>query len=156
MSETFARALPMWQPWASLVVRGVKCVETRSSRPPGTVLGRRIAIHATLHEASLAICRVAPFDRFIAEPRSLPLGALIGTVRVTGALQISASTAAELQAVDYTEWCLGDYTPGRWAWRLAEPVEFAEPVRWTGKQGIMLVPAELVGIMDEPEQGSLL
>lgn len=41
------RAMTIRQPWASLVVLGVKRVETRSWRAPAALIGQRIAIHAS-------------------------------------------------------------------------------------------------------------
>ena len=41
------QALSMHQPWASLVAKQVKHIETRDRRPPSRLLGQRIAIHAT-------------------------------------------------------------------------------------------------------------
>ena len=46
------RVLSMHQPWASLVADGVKTVETRSWRPPASVVGERIGIHSTQRPAS--------------------------------------------------------------------------------------------------------
>ena len=134
------RALPLWQPWASLVVQGVKCIETRPGPPPSTVHGERVLVHATLTKAHLATCGVEPFTRFIADPAELPLGALIGSVVVERAERIYPHVRDRIMEQDYTEWCLGDYTAGRWAWHLSEPVEFPEPIPYKGKQGIMVVP----------------
>lgn len=41
------KALPLWQPWAQLVVIGAKRVETRHWPAPNYVVGQRVAIHAT-------------------------------------------------------------------------------------------------------------
>lgn len=40
------KALTIWQPWASLVVAGAKPYEFRGWRPPRSIIGQRIAIHA--------------------------------------------------------------------------------------------------------------
>jgi hypothetical protein len=45
---TYVKALPLWQPWASLVALvGAKRVETRHWPAPPRLIGQRIAIHAT-------------------------------------------------------------------------------------------------------------
>lgn len=41
------KALPLWQPWASLVAIGAKRVETRHWPMPPALAGQRVAIHAT-------------------------------------------------------------------------------------------------------------
>ena len=40
------KALTIWQPWASLIARGLKTIETRRHTHWGFLAGRRIAIHA--------------------------------------------------------------------------------------------------------------
>ena len=39
-------ALTLWEPWATLIARGDKTIETRSWRPQKHHIGSRIAIHA--------------------------------------------------------------------------------------------------------------
>ncbi len=41
------KAISLWQPWASLLVLGLKRFETRSFPFPGAVRGQRVAIHAS-------------------------------------------------------------------------------------------------------------
>ncbi|NOW46218.1 hypothetical protein FHW96_002376 [Novosphingobium sp. SG751A] len=40
------KALTIWQPWASLITAGAKPYEFRSWRPPASLIGQRIVIHA--------------------------------------------------------------------------------------------------------------
>jgi hypothetical protein len=40
------KALTIWQPWASLIIAGSKPYEFRGWRPPRSIIGQRIAIHA--------------------------------------------------------------------------------------------------------------
>lgn len=40
------KALTVWQPWASLIAIGAKPYEFRGWRPPASIIGQRIAIHA--------------------------------------------------------------------------------------------------------------
>lgn len=40
------KALTIWQPWASLILAGAKPYEFRGWRPPRSIIGQRIAIHA--------------------------------------------------------------------------------------------------------------
>jgi hypothetical protein len=134
----------MWQPWASLAVRGVKRIETRPAAPPRTILGDRVLVHATLTRDHLATCGVEPFDRFIADPEELPRGALVGSVVIASARRLEPGMGAQVMESDYIEWCLGDYAAGRWAWQLEDPLVLPEPIPWKGKQGIMLVPDDVV------------
>ncbi|MFY9351665.1 MAG: ASCH domain-containing protein [Sphingobium sp.] len=40
------KALTIWQPWASLIIAGAKPFEFRRNRPPRSIVGQRIVIHA--------------------------------------------------------------------------------------------------------------
>lgn len=40
------KAITIWQPWATLIVQGAKPYEFRGWRPPRSLIGQRIAIHA--------------------------------------------------------------------------------------------------------------
>ena len=40
------KALTIWQPWATLIAGGAKPYEFRGWRPPRSIIGQRIAIHA--------------------------------------------------------------------------------------------------------------
>lgn len=40
------KALTIWQPWATLIVQGAKPYEFRGWKPPRSLIGQRVAIHA--------------------------------------------------------------------------------------------------------------
>jgi len=42
------RALSMRQPWAELILRGIKKIEYRNRRASGRVIGKRFCIYAAL------------------------------------------------------------------------------------------------------------
>jgi hypothetical protein len=123
MSDDKLPAISLWQPWASLVVADRKQYETRSWRCPANLIGRRVAIHAAQKRVPLRLvseeCNDVCCDEFgCSWNYSLPYGGVIGTARVVGC---SATTdlnpAAEERAV-------GDWSPGRFAWELAEIENF--------------------------------
>jgi hypothetical protein len=143
-------ALPLWQPWASLVAIGAKRIETRHWPCPQRLIGERIAIHATKTDKHLCLCSEEPFYGYVPNRDGLPLGALIATVKVQGCGPITVEFAAEVWSRQPVEHAFGDYTPGRFAWMLGEPILFDEPVPWKGSQGIFAVPSRLVGV--EPQQ----
>lgn len=88
------KALPLWQPWASLVACGAKRVETRDYPPHrlGLVHGQRIAIHATKRDKNLWLCEHEDFAMHIPfgfPPASnLPLGAIVATCTLDRSSQI--------------------------------------------------------------------
>lgn len=148
-TEPAIPCLPLWQPWASLVVLGAKQVETRHWQPPARIIGQRIAIHATKTDAHLGLRRTHPFVKYL-YGKDLPLGALIGSVYVAGWTTISPGDFMP----EGDELAFGDYTPGRFAWHLTDPEPLDEPIPWKGSQGIFKVPAEPFGVV--PAQASLL
>lgn len=101
----------MVQPWAQLLADGRKEYETRSWAPSAYVLkpGALLAITAS--------ARMQPVDRDCAEAAgydasTLPLGCLVAVVRYLGAFRTEALD------VSAEENSYGDFTPGRWAWRV--------------------------------------
>ena len=62
----------------------------------------------------------------------LTLGALVGSVEIVDCIDADAlaeSLSAEQRA-------LGDFSPGRWAWQLANPSRLAEPIPCKGNRGL--------------------
>ena len=149
------KALPLWQPWASLVAMGAKRVETRGYSPwrLGLQLGQRIAIHATKRESELWLCEQEYFFDYVGG-QSLPLGALIATCTLARASEITEASAAALLEHNPQEHAFGHYAPGRWAWVLTDVLALPEPVPFRGSQGTFDVPDELMGAT--AAQGTLL
>lgn len=107
------KAFTVYQPYAYAIVSGLKHYETRSRR---TNIRGRVAVHAG--------------KRFYGKP-NLPLGAVVGTVEIVGCVP----TEQIADVLTLQELALGDYSPGRWAWVLKNPVMFDEPIPVCGKQG---------------------
>lgn len=126
------RVLSLWQPWATLVVLGVKRYETR---PRPTRIRERIAIHATKATPQGAVsealkdwlCAKYGIDWF----NALPHGAIVGTV----VIEDCVPTEKAGFSVSALEHMLGDYRAGRSAWRLTGASQYVPPVPAVGKQG---------------------
>ncbi len=116
------RAITLWQPWAQLVVLGLKKVETRHW--PTKVRGL-IAIHAALRR---------PDMRFPAtDTAPLPLGAVVGLAELTDCVPIEELYGGGFDTP--TERAYGGWAKGRYGWILANPRLFAAPVPARGRQG---------------------
>jgi hypothetical protein len=136
------KCLSLMQPWATLVVLGAKCYETRRWH---TEYRGRIAIHAsrTFPEACRALCPQEPFRSVLhlagcRQSADLPCGVIIGTVEL-----VDCFPAWEMLArfpAGSPEAAFGDYHPGRWAWKLDEPIMFAVPIPYPGRLGLFDVP----------------
>jgi len=129
------KALTLWQPWASLVVRGVKQYETRSwsTRHRGL-----LAIHAAKRKVS-----AGGFEQFAGllvplgyeRAEDLPRGCVLGTVEV-----VNVQRTTEIRdRLDAPELLLGDYSSGRYAWELGNPRVLPVPVAVRGQQGLWTV-----------------
>jgi activating signal cointegrator 1 len=140
------KALPLWQPWASLVAIGAKRVETRGypAKRLGFRPGQRIAIHACKRTDDLWLCEEYPFSEYDLDADRLPLGAIVATCTLRGWTEVSEANAAELQERHPHEHAFGLYTPGRWGWRLTDVERLPEPIPFRGSQGTFDVPADLL------------
>lgn len=139
------KCLTVLQPWAALLLAGVKRFETRSWRSD---YRGRIAIHAgrTFSEAARSLCRQEPFRAALLragyrQPSELPIRAVLGTIELLEC--VPAEEIARLLPADCPERCFGDFRPGRWAWRLANPIFLSRPCSRSGQQGLFNIP-ELV------------
>ena len=124
-------AVTLWQPWACLVEIGVKPYETRAFPIPRRLLGQRVAIHAAARpcfvdfDLSTADAIDEAFGRFDWH-QFLPRGAIVATAT------LAESIPAEKVEADL----FGDYTPGRWAWRLADVRPVIPHIAAKGRQQI--------------------
>jgi hypothetical protein len=139
-------AISLWQPWASaLLVPDLKPHETRHWPCPARIIGQRVAIHAAK--------KVLPYDLFgenaerdevinaaFGGPwrKTLPFGALIGTAVVAScrpmAPGLEPCAFGAVPAHD-NDRLLGDWSGGRFAWRMADPIVFDTPIPTKGQQG---------------------
>lgn len=148
------KALTLKQPWATLVVRGVKRFETRSwayrpidwveesggrERPyfRASTLPIRLAIHASASFAGedLAFARWLRDVVGCLDTEDLPTGAIVGTVRYVAWHWSYPEIRAEL-APSPLELELGDWSDHRLLWQFEDPVELEEPIAIRGAQRI--------------------
>lgn len=178
------KALTLRQPWASLIVHGVKTIETRSWKAPDALIGERIAIHAARHMPADMACweagayalarRWAPDHQWVLYRHAidvdgivLPEGAVVATATLAACVPIVSDGqghATYLTECDYEGdlphqqgglWIIGvnalthgtptrvedqrpfgDFTPGRWAWLLADVDALEVPIPAKGRLGL--------------------
>jgi activating signal cointegrator 1 len=120
------KALTLTQPWAQLVIEGRKQLETRSWQ-----CGYRggLAIHAA--KGMPADARAAAVE-FGYDPDALPRMAILGHVTMLGCVP----THLVRYDISDEERSFGDYTTGRYAFRLAHPERYPEPVPVRGALGL--------------------
>lgn len=132
------RALTIYQPYASAIILGIKQCETRPQR---TNIRGRVAIHAGKKELSEVLRSLTDEQRdklltlYHHQPplckEMIYRGAVIGTVELVDCVPIEKIT----ESLSEQERTLGDYSPGRFAWVLRNPIKFSSPVPAQGKQG---------------------
>ena len=118
------RASTLWQPWASYVVEGLKRYETRSWYCGHEGL---LAIHAGKHSTVR--------DKSLPElGYEAPLGAILGVVVMDACIPTTMS-----DTLTDEELALGDFSPGRYAWRFTAVFKLDEPIPYRGAQGIWTI-----------------
>lgn len=127
------KAFTVYQPYAYAIVAGLKQYETR---PRQTYIRGRVAVHAgkaNLNRATRGLSSRAFWELLgaVGGKDEQPLGAVVGTVEIVDCLPVEEV----LPTLTERERVLGDYSPGRWAWVLKNPVMFDAPVPARGQQG---------------------
>jgi activating signal cointegrator 1 len=144
------KCISVWDPWATLIAIGAKGYETRSWRPPEALIGERIAIHAsknqdgmrafaqdkTLQRLAWTAMHAAGIDA--ADP--FRPGWIIATARIAFVIPTDGMLAPDVLP---DEKAMGDWSPGRFAWRLTDLRTGFGPMAVRGKQGLFDVPSEL-------------
>lgn len=128
------RAFTVHQPYAYAIVAGLKPHETRSRR---TNIRGRVAVHAgkaNLNRATRELSDRGFWELLGAvggKTVGLPMGAVMGTVEIVDCVPVEKV----VDGLTPQEKALGDYSPGRWAWVLKNPVMFDTPIPACGRQG---------------------
>jgi len=157
------RCLSLWQPWAQLVVLGVKRFETRSwatsHRGPLLIQAssrRPLAPGATHPKTGFPLVELeAIYARLeregVAGPEALQTGALVGLVHVVGCHRAEDLEPLH-ERVGVEELMLGDFSSGRFAWKLERAAPFDQALEYPGGQRLFNVPA----VVSETRAGRVL
>jgi hypothetical protein len=132
------KALSLWQPWASLVAIGAKQYDTRSW---STTYRGDLAIHAALldryiyHYDNPALdprMREALIEGGFKSAHQIPVGAVLCLVRLVDCYPVEQVRDQLCER----EIAFGDYSDGRFAWKLEMAHVFRPPVPARGHQGL--------------------
>lgn len=147
------KALSMKQPWAGLLVRGIKKVETRSWRTSHRGI---LYIHASMNIDSSPEDWVKEFHPYIiAHEHDFPQGAIIGYVKLIGCMIAKDyKTICHIEDETWhlflkTDWeresILGNLslTENRWAWICENPVMFKTPIHCKGALSVWNIPKDI-------------
>lgn len=127
------KAFTVYQPYAHAIITGLKQYETRPRR---THIRGRVAVHAGRLDEVHATKHLSSNDFWalmaeIGGKTDLPRGAVVGTVEIVDCVPVEEI----IHTLSERERLLGDYSPGRFAWELRNPVAFSVPIPAKGKQG---------------------
>ncbi len=128
------KALTLHQPWASLTAIGAKAMETRSWAAPRSLWGEALAIHAGKKE-DRDFREHAPDVVAFLGTEPTPKGAIVAIVRLKDCIPTEQSVPGTLEEH------FGDFSFGRFVWRLVDVQPLGEPVLMTGHQGVWTIPA---------------
>jgi hypothetical protein len=146
------RAITLTQPWATLVAIGAKQIETRSW---ATSYRGPLAIHAAKGLGPVggltglaALCQREPFAKALNEA-----GFTLGIVERQRAHVIAVVELVDCQPTDslapwrpsvrQDEFAFGDYSPGRFMWRLANVRGIPMPIPAKGALGLWEWPYQV-------------
>lgn len=131
------KALTVQQPWAGLLVLGIKKGETRSWN---TKYRGKIAIHssAKMPKEGTALlndlCELLP-DTFFPGSRAYNMCTTLGCV--LGRVQIEDTRSTDnMQNLNAGEKMLGDFSPNRYYWWCINPETYLKPIPAVGQLSI--------------------
>lgn len=134
------KALSVIEPWALLAALGLKVFETRSWQTSYT---GQFAIHASGRYPAWAkrLACTEPFRSALAafgyhNPLDLPHGAVLGTAILQACTPIDEDFIDLVLPLYPNEHHFGDFTLGRYAWRLKGPALFPNPIPARGNLGL--------------------
>lgn len=159
------KALTLTQPWATLVAVGAKKIETRgwstSYRGPLLIHAGKGLGPVGGQRGLVELCQGEPFASVLAMHgiawgnlvlrSQMPLGAIVAAARLVACEPTERGHLAASVEVDGMQWeftdqerAFGDYTPGRYAWLLADVKPLAQPVPCKGALSLWTPPADIL------------
>lgn len=114
------KAISIKQPWASLIVHGIKDIENRTWKCPKKYIGQRVLIHASYGKCLFNLSDKqkdklvkSNLSHLVCEHYDLPKGSIIGSVIIADCVQNHPSVWAE---------------KGCWNWVLKDAILFNKPI----------------------------
>lgn len=119
------------QPWATLLVMGIKKIETRTWT---TSFRGELLIHASKSKAGRLFVETPAVSQYINNFHSLPLGGIIGQATLRDIIRIHHENTGD--DVILEENAFGDRQQVKYHWLFEDAVLFDEPIPATGKLGL--------------------
>lgn len=129
------KALSIQQPWVWAILEKGKRLENRTWKPPWSVIGQRIALHASKMPDKAGYAVLA--ERLGEFVGGQPRGAILGTAIVASSCE--RAEAFRLHGIQARDWWAGPV-----AWVLRDVQQLPEPIPCRGHLGLWEVPEEIV------------
>lgn len=143
------KALTLHAPWAHAVAWLGKDIENRSWRPPASVIGTRIAIHAGATKTEAEWSRVHEAWRrsglAVDDDEAIAISALVCTAVVKSVLDTRidkgsvAMLHSEAAAIVDSPWFIGPV-----AWKLTDVRRLDKPIPCKGRLGLWTLPEGVI------------
>lgn len=127
-------AISLWEPWATAIAIGAKQIETRHwpthYRGPIAIHAAKTRDHADYFVGDTILQPVFA-DAGISNVSHLAFGCVVATCELLRCVRVEDVR----DGLSPLERRLGNYSDGRYAWRLANVVRLKKPIPAKGKQG---------------------
>ncbi|WP_414755530.1 ASCH domain-containing protein [Anabaena sp. CCY 9910] len=148
------KAISLWQPWASLVAMGLKKYETRSWST--NYRGRLVICSAQRNypEQAQAYSKIfhkhqvlfSNTDNWF-EWDELPRGYAVAIANLTDCIKMTDEFIGQQSQLEID---CGEWSAGRFAWKLEQIGKIILPIKITGKQGLFKLDIDLA--LDDLEE----
>lgn len=150
-AEEYLPVISLHQPWATLWVSFFKRYETRDWALGPQFVGKPLLVHAAkkwdTRGRNLAMLPFVGehlaemgFPAAALRKTDLPLGAIIGAVQV----EANFKTEVVRNVITREENTLGDFSPGRFAWKSRHSAMLREPVPFGGRQRLFYATVQQI------------
>lgn len=137
------KTLTVKQPWASLIIEGIKDIENRTWKCPQKYIGERILIHASMKpdnvkleiECQASVKEIQMFSVLGRAEEDGLFGAIIGSVEIVDCILDHPSIWADkwMKKHYHAFGTMMSYDIQPYNWVLANPIKFPEPIPYKGK-----------------------
>ena len=153
VSELPEIGLSVRQPWAELVVRGIKLVEVRTWKCPREMIGKRVVIHAGKKiDSRQFIWKHFPHEEWASVMARV--GGLVGEVTISDCIKFTChGHFAEYRPVHLNQ--IDDYEDGLYGFVMSGAVKYDQIIPCIGRLGFFKVekqdiePDNVGGLQDE-------
>lgn len=125
------KVISIIEPWASLIKEGIKEIETRSWK---TNYRGKIYIHASLKKVSKKDERINNLVSLL-EDKDFKYGHIIAEAELVDCIYMDEQFLKEIKK-NNQEYICGEYSQGRYAWKLSNIKVLDKPIPAKGNLGI--------------------